>query len=99
MTLAAASTSGTAEQAMSVAMLSIEKVVRSEGGAVTAATETQLQNALYLLRCNPSDAATMRRMEEAAVTLRIMVVARREGRLNLYASRLARLRRVVSLAG
>jgi hypothetical protein len=87
--------SGAAEGAVRRAFLALEMAVAPANGAVTAATETQVQTAIAMLRGVPDRAETVRRLEEAAVTLRFIVEARRQGRPNLYDSRLVRLRRAV----
>jgi hypothetical protein len=85
-----------AEQAVGAAMAALAEAVRPAGGAATAATEARVQRALDLVRGEPGRAETARRIEAAAVALRVMAEARRGGRPNLYASRLARLRRTLA---
>ncbi len=84
-----------AEHATQAAMLALHKALAPRDAEVTPATETQLQNALYLLRQCPHGRDALARLEGIARDLRVMVAARRDGRPNLYASKLARLRRAV----
>ncbi len=84
---------GAAEDAVRTAMLALERALDPPEGAVTAATETQLQTALHVLRGDRDQAALVADLERVAASLRILAEAKRSGLPNLYASRLARLRR------
>ena len=65
-------------------------------GAITPAAETQLQNAIDLLRRSEPRTDLLPRLEQMAVDLRTAVNAKIYGRPNLHASRLARLRRALA---
>jgi hypothetical protein len=93
MTSAGETKSGLAEHAVRTAMLALERALVAPEGAVTAATETQVQTALHVLRGDRHQAALLADLEGVAASLRILAEAKRTGRPNLYASRLARLRR------
>jgi len=84
------------DKAVEFARLALSRVLRPEEGNVTAASETQVQNALHLLRATACERAVVERFEQAAVQIRVLVEAKREGRINFYASKLARLRRTVA---
>lgn len=84
---------GASVDAVHAAMLALERALVAPDGAVTAATETQLQTALHVLRGDRNQAALLADLERVAASLRILAEAKRTGRPNLYASRLARLRR------
>jgi hypothetical protein len=60
---------------------------------ISANTETLVQNALDALRKEGADNPLLPRLEAIAVDLQIIRQATRDGRVNLCASRLARLRR------
>lgn len=94
MTLVAAISGRSAADGAAIAMAALERALSAPEGAVTAATETQLQTALYKLRLDPGQAALVAELQDVAASLRIMAEAKRCGRPNLYASRLARLRRM-----
>jgi hypothetical protein len=86
---------GSIETALRSARLALQVAVAPVDGAVTPATETQIQNAIDLLRKLATGDARLLRLEQIAAELRIIAGARRSGRPNLYASRLARLRRTI----
>ena len=86
---------GPHQDAVRMAELALQQALKPAGGAITAATETQIQNALYVLRCSRSDPAALARFERIATDLRLINEAKREGRPNFCASRLLRLRRIV----
>lgn len=77
------------------AAAAIERALRPAEGEVTPRLETELQNALDALRASSSDRQLLRRLEEIAVSVRVMAEAKRNGRTNLYMSQLLRLRRRV----
>lgn len=84
---------GRTRHAIELAMTALGAAIDPDEGAVTPATETTLQNAIDQLR-KTGEAPDLRlRFERIAADLRTMVNARVHGRPNLYASRLARLRR------
>ena len=62
-------------------------------GAITLATECKVQWAIPLLRSGHGDAHSLSRAEAISCAIARMQVARREGRVNAYASTLLRLRR------
>jgi hypothetical protein len=95
MTQTVHSPAAAAEHAAGMAMTALHKALAPGVEQVTAAVETQLQNALHLLRSCPEGRAQVARLEAIALHLRVLAQARRDGLPNLYASRLARLRRVV----
>ena len=78
-------------QVQSTLML-LRNAVTAEG-CLTAATETQVQNSLYALRVTSPYSEAVASLEAAAAKLRMVAEAKREGRCNLYASRLIRLRK------
>jgi hypothetical protein len=88
------------EQAVNAAIAALHSALAPPEGAITASTEAQLQTAIATLRRDRCDNSLLARLEEMAVGLNILVNAKCKGRPNLYASRLARLRRsfVVELA-
>ena len=83
------------DHAIAAAQLALEAAVRPEEGAVTPAIEAQVQHALHLARSAAGDPQIVVRLESISTMLQTMSVAKLEGRPNLYASRLLRLRRLV----
>ena len=83
------------DHAIAMAQLALEAAVRPEAGAVTPATEAQVQHALHLARSTAGDPQIVARLEAISTMIQTMSVAKLEGRPNLYASRLLRLRRLV----
>lgn len=67
--------------------------VIDRGEEIRPAHETQVRNALDLLRAVPSDPALVRRFETLSCTLARLDLYRRQGRVNAYASALRRLQR------
>jgi hypothetical protein len=63
------------------------------GAPVTPSLERQVQEVLAALRCS-SDAENLNRAERVSTALFTLVQAKRNGRLNLYASQLLRLAQV-----
>jgi hypothetical protein len=94
MALASAISSRSAADCAAAAVAALERALAVPEGAVTAATETEVQTALYKLRLDPGQAALVAELQQVAASLRILAEAKRRGRTNLYASRLARLRRM-----
>jgi hypothetical protein len=86
-------TETSARLAVASAMHALGTALRPDEGAITPATETQVQNAIDLLRKTGEEPDLRVRLEQIAADLRIMANSKRNGRPNLYASRLARLRR------
>ena len=84
---------GRTRQAIESAMAALGAVLDPDQGRVTPATETRLQNAIDQLRKTGEAPELRLRFEGIAADLRAMANARVHGRTNLYASRLARLRR------
>jgi hypothetical protein len=76
-----------------MALPAVEKALAAPDGEIRPATETQIQNALHRLRLAGGEAELLRKMEHVATTFRLMADAKRDGRVNLYMSRLLRLRR------
>jgi hypothetical protein len=76
-----------------LALAMVDRAISEAEAGITAATETQLQNALHALRAMSGDPALVGRVERAAATMRLMAAAKREGRVNFYQSKLLRLRR------
>lgn len=83
-------------KAVEIARMALHNVVDPNGGDVTAANETLVQNALHLLRRASCEPAFVARFEEAAVQIRVLAEAKRDGRPNYYASKLLRLRRMAA---
>ncbi|TFI57585.1 hypothetical protein E2493_14565 [Sphingomonas parva] len=83
-----------ADQAVTSAMLMLAGA--ATGGTITAAAETQLQNAIDLVRRSGAPAELLPRLEQMAVDLRTAVNAKIYGRTNLLDSRLARIRRALA---
>ena len=82
-----------AEHAVSSAIHALAAALGPAEGAITPATETRLQYAIDQLR-KTGEAPEMRaRLEGIAADLRTTINSKLNGRPNLYASRLARLRR------
>ncbi|HEX8192579.1 MAG TPA: hypothetical protein VF552_06725 [Allosphingosinicella sp.] len=99
--MAAAATTmetGPAAQAVRTALAAIDEALSADGGAITASTETRLQTALYFLRKEGDCSGLLPELEGVAASLRIIVEAKRTGRPNLHASKLARLRRLRAAA-
>jgi uncharacterized membrane protein (UPF0182 family) len=69
-----------------------------DGGTakITAAAETRIQNALISLKSSGCDRETIRRAEQVMVLLSATSQAQRNGRPNLYASKMLRLRRAAA---
>jgi hypothetical protein len=89
---------GSAGPAVRSALAALDDALGAPEGAVTAATETRVQTALYFLRKEGGGAAILAELEQVAASLRLIVEAKRTGRPNLCASRLARLRRLRAAA-
>ena len=85
-----------ADRAVTAAIRTLEQAVTPADGAITPAAETQLQNAIDLLRRSDARPDLLPRLEQMAVDLRTAVNAKIYGRANLHASRLARLRRALA---
>ena len=84
-----------ADQAVTSAMQALACALSPAEGAITAATETQLQNAIdHLLKSGEAPELRIR-LEQIAADLRATINSKLNGRTNLYASRLARLRRAL----
>ena len=96
MTAAMCTSDGSAGTAVLSALAALDEALLPHEGAVTASTETRLQTALYLLRTRGGRPDLLAALEGVAASLRLTVEARRMGRPNLYASKLARLRRLRS---
>ena len=94
MTPATTMETGSAPQAVHAALAAIDEALAKGEGTITASTETRLQTALYFLRKEGGRAGLLSELEGMAASLRIMVEAKRTGRPNLHASKLARLRRL-----
>lgn len=90
------SSGGSRDKAVELARMTLQNVLSPAEGDVTATNETLVQNALHLLRRTACEPAVVARFEDAAISLRMMVEAKRVGRTNLYQSRLLRLRRSVA---
>ena len=67
----------------------------SGDGAITPSTEAQVHNSLYALRSSSPYADAVASLEAVAANLRILSNAKRDGRCNLYASQLTRLRKQI----
>ena len=80
------------EPQVQAALMLLRRALTVEG-ELTAATETKVQNSLHALRSSAPYSEALRSLEAAAVKLRVLSEARREGRCNLYASQLIRMRR------
>jgi hypothetical protein len=89
---------GPAGPAVLSALAALDEALRPVEGAVTAATETRVQTALYHLRTGGGRPDLLAELEGVAASLRLMVEAKRTNRPNLYASKLARLRRLRAAA-
>ena len=84
-----------ADRALESASFALEVALRPIDGAVTPATEAHLQKAIDQLRKSGDRGPVLPLLERIATDLHIILDARRCGRPNLYASRLARLRRML----
>ena len=76
------------------AELAVGAALRS-GDAISACLETQVQNALHAARCTGCDPDLFGRLENTAAIIYAMLLAQRNGRPNLYASKLLRLKRLI----
>ena len=83
-----------ASHAVQMAQLALHSVLGG-GDAVSPASEARIQNALYALRTSRCDRQIVEKFERVATTLCVLLQAKREGRPNLYASQLLRLRKLV----
>ncbi len=83
-----------ADQSIALAHGAIRAALRSEAG-ITPALETQVQNALHGARAYGCTPAGYETLESASAILASMSHAQRNGRPNLYASRRARLTRML----
>ena len=82
------------EPEVQVILMALKRALDAEGG-VTPATETQVQNSLYALRSASPYSEAVASLEAVAANLRLLAEAKREGRCNLYASQMHRLRKQV----
>jgi hypothetical protein len=89
----AALAESSAGSAVCSALAALDEALLPRDGAVTAATETRLQTAIYLLGKEGDRGSLLQELEGFAASLRLMAEAKRMGRRNLYASKLARIRR------
>jgi hypothetical protein len=80
------------------AFVALRTAVAPPMGAVTPATQAQVQNSLDAIRHATPYSDAVRSLEAAACSLRILTEAKRNGRCNLYMSQLLRLRRQVDAA-
>jgi len=85
-----------AAKACAVEQWLLDAIRRSE--TIRPAHETQVHNALDMLRAAPSDPVLVRRFESMSCTLAELDVYRRQGRVNAYASALRRLERTARAA-
>ena len=86
------------QHAVRSALAALDEALIPAEGAITAATETRLQTAIYFLRKDGDRAGLLAELETVAASLRLIVEAKRTGRPNLHASKLARLRRLRAAA-
>jgi hypothetical protein len=81
------------EPEVQAALIAIRRAVASPEGAVTPATETQIQNSLYRLRAASPYCEAVAALEKAAADVRLIAEAKHAGLCNLYRSKLLRLRK------
>jgi hypothetical protein len=69
----------------------------ADDGVITAATETQIHNALHGLRSASPYSDALASLEAAAASLRVIAEAHRTGRCNLQMSQRLRLRKQLAV--
>lgn len=91
-------TTGTGEQrAIEIVERAMRSAFAEQGGKITAATETDIQKALTLLRSEGADRDLIDRAEALATLVFRIALAQRTGRPNFYASKMLRLKRAAAL--
>jgi hypothetical protein len=88
-----ATTLNTAPEPEVQAVMHAVRRALSAGGAIPAATETQLQNTLHSLRSVTPYSEALAALEAVAANLRVIAEAHRDGRCNLHLSQVTRLRK------
>jgi arginine/lysine/ornithine decarboxylase len=88
-----AALNATKEAEVHVAMLAVRGALAE--GAITAHTETKVQNTLHTLRSTSPCSEAVTSLECLAANLRLISEAKRSGRCNLYMSQLIRLRKQI----
>jgi hypothetical protein len=73
----------------------LERIVAS-AEPITPAAEAEVQKALSLLRREGGNPDLLRRLEQISITLFALAQSRRNGRPNLYASQMLRMKRLVA---
>ena len=81
------------DRAVALVERALQSVFREDQGKITASTETDVQNALLILRSGGSDAEILCKVEHISTLLFSIMQAQRAGRPNLSASMKLRLRR------
>ena len=84
---------GEADRALGRVEIAREKALDPEG-RVTPSMETDVQNALFVLKRNGCRPDLLERVERIATSLFVMAMARVNGRPNLYDSQRLRLRKI-----
>lgn len=82
------------DRAVALVERALQSAFREREGKITASTETDVQNALIILRAGGGDVEILRRVEHISTLLFSIMQAQRAGRPNLTASMKLRLRRL-----
>lgn len=84
---------GSADRAVRAALAALDDALLAPDAMLVPAVETRLQTAIDLLRKEGGRSELAAQLGELAAAVRLIAEAKRTGQLNLYASKLARLRR------
>ena len=90
---------GPAAQAASLVKRVLDAVLKETGQPIGPASEADIQRALHLLRQSRCDPAYLLRVERISTALFTMSQARLNGRPNLHASQVQRLKRLATEGG
>ena len=82
------------DRAVALVERALQSAFSEREGKITASTETDVQNALIMLRSGGGDMEILRRVEHISTLLFSIMQAQRAGRPNLTASMKLRLRRL-----
>ena len=82
------------DRAVALVERALQSAFREREVKITASTETDVQNALIILRSGDGDTEILRRVEHISTLLFSITQAQRAGRPNLSASMKLRLRRL-----
>ena len=94
MTMVEARKEDRTDRAVALVERALQSAFREREARITASTETDVQNALIMLRSGGGDTETLRRVEHISTLLFSIMQAQRAGRPNLTASMKLRLRRL-----